>query len=109
MKEFAKKRADITARTQEVRSRTYDCCNPKINVKKALYEGVNITLGIITDNINGERKGPLSVIENTIEGGFRFLGMTPLSFKAQMIEQTFIQQQQLEQQKNRSSIQGDGA
>lgn len=109
MKEFAAKRAAITERTQEVRSRTYEQCNPKINVKKVLYEGVNITLGIISDNIIGERNGPLSVIENTIEGGLRFLGMTPLSFKAQMIEQTFIQQQQLEQQKNRSSIQGEGA
>lgn len=109
MKEFAKKRADITARTQEARSRTYERCNPKINVKKTLYEGVNITLGIISDNISGERKGPLSVIENTIDGGFRFLGMTPLSFKAQMIEQTFIQQQQLEQQKNRSTMQEGGA
>ena len=99
MKEVTKKRADITARTQEVRSRTHEQCNPKINIKKVLYEGVNITLGIITDNINGERKGPVSVIENSIDGGFRFLGMTPLSFKAQMIEQTFIQQQQLEQQK----------
>ena len=101
MKEFAAKRAVITERTQEVRSRVYEQCNPKINIKKTLYEGVNITLGLISDNINGERKGPLSVIENTIEGGFRFLGMTPLSFKAQAIEQTFIQQQQLEQQKNR--------
>lgn len=100
MKEFALKRAAVTGRTQEVRSRTYEQCNPKINVKKMLYEGVNITLGMISDNILGERKGPVSVIENSIEGGFRFLGMTPLSFKAQEIEQTFVQQQQLEQQKN---------
>lgn len=99
MKEFALKRAAITERTQEVRSRTYEQCNPKINVKKMLYEGVNITLGMISDNILGERKGPVSVIENSIEGGFRFLGMTPLSFKAQEIEQSFVQQQ-LERQKN---------
>jgi len=105
MKEFARKRAAITERTQEVRSRTYEQCNPKINVKKMLYEGVNITLGMISDNIIAERKGPVSVIENSIEGGVRFLGLTPLSFKAQMIEQTFIQQQ-LEQQKN---IWKDGA
>lgn len=99
MQEFALKRAAITERTQEVRSRTYEQCNPKINIKKMLYEGVNITLGMISDNILGERKGPVSVIENSIEGGFRFLAMTPLSFKAQEIEQTFVQQQ-LEQQKN---------
>lgn len=109
MKEFAKKRAIVTERTQEVRSRTYEQCNPKINVKKMLYEGVNITVGMTSDNILEERKGPVSIIENSIEGGFRFLGMTALSFKAQMIEQTFVQQNLLEQQKNRSSTQETGA
>ncbi|MHB8058895.1 MAG: DUF342 domain-containing protein [Desulfuromonadaceae bacterium] len=109
MKAFAQKRALVTERTQEVRSRTYERCNPKINVKKVLYEGVSITLGMISDNILEERKGPVSIIENSIEGGFRFLGITPLSFRAQMIEQTFIQQQQLEQQRVRSNIQEAGA
>jgi len=99
LKEFARKRADITERTQDVRSRTYARSNPKINVKKRLYEGVTITLGIITDTINGERNGPLSILENSIEGGLRFLGMTELAFRAQDIEETFIQQYQLEQQK----------
>src|SRR6185369_7379794 len=83
LKEFAKRRAVITERTQEVRSRTHERCNPKINVKKSLYEGVNITLGITSDIIREERKGPASVIENSIEGGFRYLAMTPLSLKAQ--------------------------
>jgi uncharacterized protein (DUF342 family) len=92
LKEFAKRRAAITERTQEVRSRIHDRCNPKINVKNMLYEGVNMTLGITSDIIREERKGPVSVIENSIEGGFRYLAMTPLSFKAQDIEQTFIQQ-----------------
>ena len=109
MKAFAQKRALVTERTQEVRSRTYEQCNPKINVKKVLYEGVSITLGMTSDNILEERKGPVSIIENSIEGGFRFLGMTPLSFRAQMIEQTFIQQQQREQQRKSSNIQEGGA
>lgn len=109
MKDFAKKRAVITERTQEVRSRAHERCNPKINVKKVLYEGVAITLGMVSDIIREERKGPVSVIENSIEGGLRFLGMTQLSFKAQDIEQTFIQQHLLKQQNNQSSIQGVGA
>lgn len=98
--EFAKNRTLITERIQEVRTRMYDQCNPKINVRKMMYDGVNITLGMLSDNIREERKGPFSVIENTIEGGFRFLGMTALSFKASAIEKTFIQQKQLEQNKN---------
>ncbi|MEI6208255.1 MAG: FapA family protein [Desulfuromonadales bacterium] len=109
IKDFAKKRAVITEQTHEVRSRTHEKSNPKINIKKMLYEGVSITLGIISDNIREERKGPFSVIENTIEGGFRFLGMTPLSFKAHVIEQTFMKQHLLEQQNQRPSIQEDGA
>lgn len=109
MKEFAKKRAEITERTQQVRSRKHEQSNPKINVKKMLYEGVNITLGNASDSIIEERKGPVSLIENTIEGGLRFLGMTQLSFNAQTIEQTFIQQHLLEQQKTRLSSQEDAA
>lgn len=98
--EFANNRTVITERIQEVRSRIYEQCNPKINVRKMMYDGVNITLGMLSDNIREERKGPFSVIENTIEGGFRFLGMTALSFKASAIEKTFIQQKLLEQNKN---------
>ncbi len=109
MKAFAQRRVTITERTQAVRSRAYERCNPKVNVKKRLCEGVNITLGSVSDIIREERNGSVSVIENTIEGGFRFLGMTPLSFTAQMIEQTFRQQSELEQQKNRSNIPEGGA
>lgn len=109
MKAFAGKRAMITERTQAVRSRTYEQCNPKINVKKKLYDGVTITLGMISETILEERKGPVSIIENTIEGGVRFLGMTPLSFKAQMIEQTFIQQQQLDLKKMNAAKTGEDA
>jgi uncharacterized protein (DUF342 family) len=101
-KEFARRRADITERTQEVRSRTYEQCNHKVNVKKMLHEGVTVTFGALSDNVNEDRKGPFSMIENTIEGGFRYLGMTPLSFKSQDIEQTFIQQHELELKKMRN-------
>lgn len=93
-KDFSLKRAAITERTQTVRSRSYEQCNPKINVKKTLYEGVTVTLGTVTDNVREERKGPVTIIENTIEGGIRFLGMTTLAFKAQEIEKTFITQYQ---------------
>ncbi len=108
VKEFAQKRASITVRTQEVRSRVHEDCNPKINVKKMLYEGVNITLGIISDTIAEARKGPVSIIENTIEGGLRYIGMTPLSFKAQAIEQTFIQQHENDLKKMNAARTGDG-
>lgn len=107
LKEFSRQRAAITEQTQAVRLRSHDACNPKINIRKVLYEGVNITLGSLSENITEERKGPLSVIENTIEGGFRYLGMTALSFNAREIEQTFIQQHQLEQKKLNAARTGE--
>lgn len=109
LKEFARQRAAITEQTQAVRLRTHERCNPKINVRKAVYEGVNITLGSLSDTLKEERKGPLSIIENSIEGGFRYLGMTDLSFTAQAIEQTFILQHQLEQKKLNTERTGEGA
>ncbi len=105
--ELASKRALITGRIQEVRSRTHERCNPKINVRKVLYEEVYITLGTLSENTREERKGPFSVIENTIDGGFRYLGMTALSFKAADIEKTFVQQKLLEDQRN-SSLNREG-
>lgn len=107
LKEFTRQRTAITARTQEVRLRTYDQCNPKINVRTMLYDGVYITLGNLCKIIKEERKGPLSIIENTIEGDFRFLGMTALSLKAQEIEQTIVKQQALEQKKPNDAPSGE--
>lgn len=99
MKEFARKRMLITEKTQEIRLRTYESLNAKINVTSKLYDGVVITLGMISENIKEERKGPMSIIENSIEGGLRFLGMTELSFNAKDIEHTFVVQHQMEEKK----------
>lgn len=94
-KEFGQIRADITARIQEVRTRTYPARNAKINIKKHLYEGVNITIGQISEDIREGRDGPVSIIENSLEGGFRYLGLTALSVNADDIEESFRQQQLL--------------
>ncbi|TWJ17734.1 DUF342 domain-containing protein [Geobacter argillaceus] len=95
LKEFQTARAAVTARTHEVRSRQHEATNPKINVRKMLYDGVTITLGSYSETIREERKGPMSIIENTIESGLRFLGLTELSIKAQDIESAFVEQQKL--------------
>ena len=93
--EFARGRADITARIQEVRSRVYPARNPKVNVKKHLYEGVSLTIGQLSEDLREGKDGPFSMIENTLEGGFRYLGLTDLSVKAQQIEEAFVQQEEL--------------
>ena len=91
-KDFARSRTEIANRIQEVRSREYDQCNPKVNVKRKLYDGVNLTLGTICEEIKDERPGPVSIIENTVEGGLRFISLTDLSVRAQDIERAYVQQ-----------------
>jgi len=103
-KEFASVRADITARVQEVRERQYPERNAKVNVKKRLHEGVTLTIGQLTEDVREGRDGPFSMIENTLEGGFRYLGLTDLSVKASDIEQAFIQQQQMLQRNNKGDV-----
>lgn len=103
-KEFMKARAAIADRLQEIRSRQHPACNPKVNVKKLLYEGVTITLSEHSEEIREERKGPMSIIENTIDGGFRYLGMTDLSVRAQDIEQAFVQQREFDARRSREGM-----
>jgi len=95
-KEFARCRAEITEQVQQLRTKEYPERNPKINVKKTLYEKVNITLGNISEDNREERKGPLSIIENTVEGGLRFLNLTDLQVKSADIERAFVQQSELQ-------------
>lgn len=94
--DFSVRKLAITKQIQEIRSRVYEQCNPKINVRKHLYEGVTIVLGTLSELVKEERDGPLTIIENTLEGGFRYLGMTGLEFKAADIEQSFVLQAQRE-------------
>lgn len=95
IKEFSAKRAAITEKIQQVRSREHPGCNPKVNAKKMLYENVNITLGTVTEDVTEAKSGPLSVIENTVEGGFRYIAMTELQVKAAEIERAYVQQAEL--------------
>jgi uncharacterized protein (DUF342 family) len=100
-KQFAKERLAIAAKLEEVRSRKHERCNAKVNVKKMLYEGVCITLGAPSQEIKEARKGPVSIIENTIDGGFRYLSMTDISVTAADIERIFVQQRESQLRNNR--------
>ncbi|HPX61531.1 MAG TPA: FapA family protein [Deltaproteobacteria bacterium] len=98
MKEFAHRRAEITARVQQARTRDYPGRNPKVNVKKLLYEMVNITLGTVSEDNREERQGPITIIANTVEEGFRYIGMSDLAVRAEDIELAFVQQSELQHQ-----------
>jgi uncharacterized protein (DUF342 family) len=59
--------------------------NPKINALGNLMEGVIISLGETTEEINYEHTGPITVIENRKSGGLRFLDLSPLNVNADEI------------------------
>jgi len=59
--------------------------NPQINILSTLKEGVFIELGETSDKIKTEISGPVSIIENTEQGGFRYLTYSPLKVGAEQI------------------------
>jgi uncharacterized protein len=64
--------------------------NPKINIHKSLMEGVSITLGGSSEEIRQPRTGPLSIIENSEDGGMRYLSLTPLQVHASVVEEELL-------------------
>ncbi len=88
--EKARLSSEIAAsRPQEFNSR-----NPKINVQGQLLEGVLLTLGNSCEEIKIARSGPISIIENTRDGGLRFLSMTPMTLLADEIEQSLWEEEE---------------
>jgi len=65
--------------------------NPKINVRSQLFDGVLIVLGKSSHKYKMVRQGPMSIIENTKAGGFRYLGLSPLPKKAEELEREQIE------------------
>ena len=74
--------AEIAASTRQ----DQETVNPKINVGSELLEGVRIRLGNSAHKYKIARKGPMSIIENSKMGGFRYLGLTPLAKTAAELE-----------------------
>lgn len=99
IEELRKERALLTDRIQAIRSKVYEVANAKINVKAVLYDCVHLTLGTVNEEIFEQKDGATSIIENTIEGGLRFLSMTSLNVKATDIELAFIREQKKSEKK----------
>lgn len=87
--------AELSDCIMAIRNKADEAANAKINAKAALYENVQLSLGSITETIKEQKDGPLSIIENSIEGGLRFLSMTSLDVKATDIELAFIREQKM--------------
>lgn len=82
-------KAELAASTRQEQKSS----NPKINAVSKLMEGVTIKLGHSSEKFKIERNGPLSIIENTKKGGFRFLGLTPLQKVAEELEREVIEEE----------------
>lgn len=93
--ELRKTTAELTDRIMAIRGNEDTAANAKINAKAVLYENVQLSLGSITETIRDQKDGPLTVIENSIEGGLRFLSMTSLDIKATDIELAFVREQKM--------------
>lgn len=87
--------ASLTDSIMSIRSKADPAANAKINAKAVLYENVQLTLGATTETIKEQKDGPLSVIENSIDGGLRYLSMTSLNVKAADIELAFVREQKM--------------
>ncbi|MCF6266991.1 MAG: FapA family protein [Desulfuromusa sp.] len=60
--------------------------NPQINILSTLKEGVAIELGETSDIIKTEISGPVSIVENSEQGGFRYLTYSPLKVGTEQTE-----------------------
>lgn len=93
IRELRKITAELTDKIMAIRRRAEESANAKINVKAMLYENVQLTLGSAVETIKEQKSGALSIIENSIEGGLRYLPVTGLNVKATDIELVFVREQ----------------
>jgi uncharacterized protein (DUF342 family) len=93
---WQKKTSELHERIKAIKCKTDEASNPKINVKATLHENVRLKLGDATETIKEQRDGPLTIIENSIEGGLRYLPMTSLDVRATDMELACIRDQKTE-------------
>lgn len=86
-------KAALSGAVMAIRGKVDERANPKVNVKGKLYDNTLLSIGFLNEEIKEQLDGPISVVENTIEGGLRFLSMTSLDVKASDIELAFIREQ----------------
>jgi len=92
MEVLRKKRGELTEQLRVIRSRSADKANPKINIKTIVYDNTLVRIGMTGKQKLEEKDGPISIIENSVEGGLRFLSMTSLDVRAADIEQAFVRE-----------------
>jgi len=87
----------LTSSIVEVRNRRPPGANPKINIRNRLYEGVTIQTGNGVEEFTAQLEGPLSMIENSVEGGVRQVALSGLELHADQVERMYLDEQQRRQ------------
>jgi len=90
MCQLVKQKEKLSAEVIASAPQQFKSQNPKINIHKSLMEGVSITLGHSFEEIRHTRTGPLSIIENSEDGGLRYLSLTPLQIHASVVEEELL-------------------
>ena len=93
IEELRTAKAALSGAVMAIRGKVDERANPKVNVKGILYDNTLLSIGSLNAEIKEQLDGPISVIENTIEGGLRFLSMTSLDVKASDLELAFVREQ----------------
>ena len=83
-------RSVLTDRIMAIRSKVDPARNAKINVKTALYEKVLLTVGLTSERTFEQQTGPFTIIENSTDGGLRYLNLSSLEVNARVIEQACL-------------------
>ncbi len=90
-----------------IRGKTVAAANAKINVKATLHENVRLTVGNVSQVVRENRVGPLTIIENIVDGGLRFIPMSALDVNAINIEMALIEENRiliLEQNRKKTTV-----
>lgn len=82
----------------DVRSHRPAGSNPKINIKDRIHEGVTIYLGNAVEEFSAELSGPVSLIENSRDGGLRRLSLSSLDILASDLEKAWLENDERERQ-----------
>lgn len=82
----------------DVRSHRPVGSNPKINIKDRIHEGVTIYLGDAVEEFASELSGPISLIENSRDGGLRRLSLSSLEIPASDLEKAWLENDEQERQ-----------
>jgi uncharacterized protein (DUF342 family) len=100
-------RSVLNSQLMAIHQRSDECAHPKINVKSMLYDNTFLRLGLTTKMKVDEMPGPFSVIENTIEGGLRFLPYTSLDVRAKDIERAVLLEEALRAEQAAKDVEGE--